>query len=51
MRKVLASLALSCALVAALGVAASACEWQKQQAKASDSSAQTAQQQPASAEN
>jgi len=52
MRKVLASLALSCAFVAALSVAASACEWEKQtQASTSDTAAQTAQQQPASAEN
>jgi hypothetical protein len=52
MRKFLASLALSCAFVAALSVAASACEWQKQAAAStSDAAAQTAQQPPASADN
>jgi len=50
MRKILTSLALGCALAAALGVAASACEYGKQAtASASDNSAQTAQQQPAPA--
>ncbi len=52
MRTVLTSLALSCAFVAALGVAASACEWHDKQATAAaDSAQQTAQTEAPSAKN
>ncbi len=52
MRKILASLAMSCAFVAALSVAASACDYHKQTTSASASdSAQTAQSQSAPSDN
>jgi hypothetical protein len=52
MRKVLTSLTLACAFVMALSVAASACEYHKQTtASTSQSAGETAQSQPASAEN
>jgi len=52
MRKILAPLALGCALVLAMSVAASACERHKQATSASsDSADQTAQAQPASDKN
>ena len=51
MRKVLASLALGCALAVALSVAASACDYGKQATSASADKGQTAQTQPASSDN
>ena len=52
MRKVLASLALGCALAVALSVAASACDYGKQATSASAADkGQTAQTQPASSDN
>lgn len=48
MRKTLSALALGCVLAAALSVAASACEYQKQATAAADSANQTAQTQPTS---
>ena len=52
MRKVLASLALGCALAMSFSVAASACEYHKQTtASTSQGAGETAQGQPASAEN
>jgi len=50
MRKALASLALSCAFIAALSVASSACEYQKQATAAAQSADQTAQSQPTSSD-
>jgi hypothetical protein len=51
MRQVLTALALGCAFVVALSVAASACDYKKSTASNSDNAAQTAQSQSTPTDN